>query len=47
MRTYTLEEIRQCFSTSTDFNELFDVFHAAVTQKITDLEPYKILFWNP
>jgi hypothetical protein len=47
MRTYTLEEIRQCFSTSTDFNELFDVFQAAVTQKVTDLEPYEILFWNP
>jgi tetratricopeptide (TPR) repeat protein len=46
MRTYTLEEIRRCFSTSTDFNEIFDVFLSALAQKVTDLEPYRLLFWN-
>ncbi|MEW6511569.1 MAG: hypothetical protein AB1428_11505 [Bacteroidota bacterium] len=46
MRTYTLDEIRQCFSTSTDFNEIFDVFQSALAQKITDLDSYRLLFWN-
>jgi hypothetical protein len=46
MRTYTLEEIHRCFSTSTDFNEIFDVFQFALTQKLTDVEPYRLLFWN-
>ena len=26
MRSYSLDDIRQTFSTSTDFNEIFDVF---------------------
>jgi len=47
MRTYSLEDIRQCFANSTDFNEIFDVFQAALAQKITDVEPYRLLFWNP
>ena len=46
MRSYTLDEIRRCFSTSTDFNEIFDVFQFALTQKPTDVEPYRLLFWN-
>ena len=46
MRTYTVEEIRRCFSTSTDFNEIFDVFQAALAQKVKDVEPYRLLFWN-
>lgn len=46
MRTYTVEEIRRCFSTSTDFNEIFDVFQAALAQGVKDVEPYRLLFWN-
>ena len=47
MQAYSLEEIRQCFSSSTDFNEIFDVFQSALAQRVTDLEPYRLLFWNP
>ena len=47
MRSYSLEEIRSCFSTSTDFNEIFDVFQSALAQKVKDVEPYRLLFWNP
>ncbi|MRR13221.1 hypothetical protein EG835_12365, partial [bacterium] len=46
MPTYTVDEIRRCFATSTDFNEIFDVFQAALAQRIQDLEPYRLLFWN-
>ena len=46
MRSYSLDDIRQTFSTSTDFNEIFDVFQAAIRQKIKDVEPYRLLFWN-
>jgi hypothetical protein len=46
MRNYTVEEIRRCFSTSTDFNEIFDVFQAALAQEVKDVEPYRLLFWN-
>lgn len=46
MRTYTVEEIRRCFSTSSDFNEIFDAFQSALTQHIKDVEPYRLLFWN-
>jgi tetratricopeptide (TPR) repeat protein len=46
MRVYTVDEIRQCFSTSTDFNEIFDAFQSALSQKIKDVEPYRLLFWN-
>jgi hypothetical protein len=46
MRAYSLDEIRQCFSLSTDFNEIFDVFQYAVSQKLNDVELYRILFWN-
>ena len=47
MRTYSPDEIRQCFTSSTDFNEIFDVFQAALAQKISEFEPYRVLFWNP
>jgi hypothetical protein len=47
MRSYTLDEIRRCFSTSNDFNEIFDAFQFALTQKLIDVEPYRLLFWNP
>ena len=46
MRIYSLEDIRLCFSTSTDFNEIFDVFQGAIAQGVTDLELYRLLFWN-
>ncbi len=46
MRPYTVEEIRQCFSTSNDFNEIFDAFQSALSQQFKDLEPYRLLFWN-
>lgn len=41
------EDIRKVFSLSTDFNEIFDAFECAVMQKITDVELYRVLFWNP
>lgn len=46
MRLYSMEEIRQCFSRSNDFNEIFDAFQAALSQKVKDVEPYRLLFWN-
>jgi hypothetical protein len=46
MRSYSVDDIRRCFSTSTDFNEIFDVFQAALAQKVRDLDPYRLLFWN-
>lgn len=46
MRTYSVEDIRRCFSSSSDFNEIFDAFQAALTQKLKDVEPYRLLFWN-
>jgi len=46
MPPHSLEEIRTCFSSSTDFNEIFDAFESAIAQQIKDLEPYRLLFWN-
>jgi tetratricopeptide (TPR) repeat protein len=46
MRAYSVEEIRHCFSRSTDFNEIFDAFQAALSLKLKDLEHYRLLFWN-
>jgi len=46
MRAYSLEEIRRCFATSADFNEIFDAFQSALAQKLNDVEPYQLLFWN-
>jgi tetratricopeptide (TPR) repeat protein len=46
MRTYAIEEIRRTFATSADFNEIFDVFQAALKQNLRDIEPYRLLFWN-
>jgi hypothetical protein len=47
MRSYTQDEILRCFSSSTDFNEIFDAFQWALSQKMRDVEPYRLLFWNP
>ncbi len=46
MRAYSVDDIRRCFSTSSDFNEIFDAFQAALTQQLKDVEPYRLLFWN-
>lgn len=46
MRAYSLDEIRHCFSRSTDFNEIFDAFQSAISQGVNDLEHYRPLFWN-
>ncbi|MBM4168721.1 MAG: hypothetical protein FJ215_06140 [Ignavibacteria bacterium] len=46
MPRFSLDEIRNRFSTSTDFNDLFDAFQDALEQKIQDLEVYRLLFWN-
>jgi tetratricopeptide (TPR) repeat protein len=46
MRSYSLDEIRKTFSSSTDFNEIFDVFQSALAQQINDVELYRLLFWN-
>jgi hypothetical protein len=46
VRKHSLDEIRRCFSSSTDFNEIFDMFQAAIAQKVEDVEPYRLLFWN-
>jgi tetratricopeptide (TPR) repeat protein len=42
----TIEDIRRCFSTSTDFNEIFEAFEAALALPVKDIEPYRLLFWN-
>ena len=46
MRAYTVEEIKQCFSGSSDFNEIFDAFQSALSQNLRDVEPYRLLFYN-
>jgi hypothetical protein len=46
MPRLTLEEIRNKFANSTDFNELFDAFEDAIDQKIQDVMLYRLLFWN-
>ena len=43
---YTIDDIRRVFSSSTDFNEIFDVFQAALRQHLKDVEIYRLLFWN-
>ena len=47
MKPNTIEDIRRCFSASEDFNEIFDAFESAIAQRICDVEPYRLLFWNP
>ncbi|MBU1299066.1 MAG: hypothetical protein KKF20_06460 [Bacteroidetes bacterium] len=46
MPKLTIDEIRQRFSSATDFNEIFDAFEAALNGKIEDIELYRLLFWN-
>jgi tetratricopeptide (TPR) repeat protein len=46
MPRFTPDEIRFKFANSTDFNELFDAFEDALTQRLQDVELYRLLFWN-
>ena len=46
MPRYTPDEIRTKFANSTDFNDLFDAFEDAISQRIQDVELYRLLFWN-
>ena len=43
---YPIETIRRCFSSSNDFNEIFDAFESAIARRIRDVELYRQLFWN-
>lgn len=43
----TVDEIRRRFEFSTDFNDIFDAFEAALGQQIRDLDLYRLLFMNP
>ncbi len=42
----SLEELRSIFSTSDDFNVIFDAFEEALQAGVKDLELYRLLFWN-
>ncbi len=46
MTSLSPDEIRYKFANSSDFNDLFDAFEAAIAQEIKDVELYRILFWN-
>jgi len=46
MPRYTPEEIRSKFANAADFNDLFDAFEDALSQRIQDVELYRLLFWN-
>lgn len=46
MADFTREEIYSRFTSSADFNEIFDAFSAAIHQGIDDLNLYRALFWN-
>jgi len=46
MSRYTPDDIRTIFSTSDDFNEIFEAFEDAIDQGLTDVDLYRLLFWN-
>ncbi len=46
MSELSREEIRERFTSATNFNEIFDAFESAINQKIDDIELYRLLFWN-
>ncbi len=46
MPKLTIDEIRQRFSSATDFNEIFDAFESALNENVQDIELYRLLFWN-
>jgi hypothetical protein len=46
MPRYTPDDIRTIFATSDDFNQIFEAFEDAVSQKLSDVDLYRRLFWN-
>lgn len=42
----SIDELRTIFSTSDDFNVIFDAFEEAMRAGVNDLELYRLLFWN-
>jgi hypothetical protein len=46
MAKFMPEELREKFSKSMDFNEIFDAFEDAIEQRLQDVELYRLLFWN-
>jgi tetratricopeptide (TPR) repeat protein len=40
------DEIRAIFTSSKDFNQIFDAFEAAIESRYDDIELYRQLFWN-
>ncbi len=46
MAKLSFDEIRNIFTSSKDFNQIFDAFEAAITNKNDDIELYRQLFWN-
>lgn len=40
------DEIRSIFTSSKDFNQIFDAFEAAISGRYDDIELYRQLFWN-
>jgi tetratricopeptide (TPR) repeat protein len=46
MSKLSLDEIRTIFTSSTDFNRIFDAFEAAINSKNDNIELYRQLFWN-
>jgi tetratricopeptide (TPR) repeat protein len=46
MGKLSLDEIRSTFTSSKDFNKIFDAFEAAVNSRHDDIELYRQLFWN-
>ena len=43
----TVDEIKRRFEFSTDFNEIFDAFEAALVQKVREIDLVRLLFMNP
>jgi hypothetical protein len=46
MADFTREEIYKRFTSSADFDEIFDAFTSAIDQNIDDHTLYRVLFWN-
>ena len=46
MPKLTIDEIRDRFESSKEFNEIFDAFEQAIEQHLDDIELYRQLFWN-
>jgi hypothetical protein len=46
MQKLSVEEIRRQFESGKEFNEIFDAFEQALVQQLSDIELYRLLFWN-